>query len=204
MKKLKQNKIQFTISVDINYSFQKDIGLAASSELDSMDISDLQKPIVNFVKDEPFDTNSEVYKNFIKFVNKVDELLEKREFEFLGESERQDSDSESIYRRIVLNISKNTPLGRISGKIENTLRLSGHKETRSSRRTRSEKQKAAAESEEAKALNNGEPLMVGEFQSIVIKRTVKFSDKINIENKEFYTYVDALKCVDQILDSWDN
>lgn len=204
MKKLKQNKIQFTIFVDINYSFQKDISLAASSELDSMDISDLQKPIVNFVKGMPFDINSEVYKNFIEFVNKVDELLEKREFEFLGESERQDSDSESIYRGIVLNISKDTPFNHISGKIENTLRLSGHRETRSSRRTRGEKQKAAAESEEAKALNNGEPLIVGEFQSIVVKRTVKFSDKVNIENKEFYTYVDALRCVDQILDRWDD
>ena len=72
----------------------------------------------------------------IHFVNRVDELLELRGFEFLGESDFTKTDSESKYRGILFNISKDIREIHIFGKVMHTLRMSGHKETRSSRRTR--------------------------------------------------------------------
>ena len=194
----------FYIELVVSYTLPDDLKLAASSELDLMDLSILDKQIVNFPEDKvEIDTNSEAYKNFIEFVNKVDELLELRKFEVLGESEKAWHDSESTYRGILINLAKTLSENHISGKIMHTLRLSGHKESRSSRRTRAQKLEDAANSEEVKALNSGNSAIVGEFESIRIKCTVSDPSKSKISNKEFYSYLDAIHCIDAILDNWD-
>lgn len=190
------------IDIEVIYNVVSN-DIAASTELDSMDLQILDKQIVNFPDATELDTNSDAYKNFIEFVNKVDELLELRGYDVLGESEYTKTDSESQYRGIVFNTVKDINNVHISGKIMNTLRLAGHKETRGSRRTRPAKLEKGANSPEAKALNRGEPLIVGEFQSIRIKCSVPDESKANISNKEFYSYLDAIKCIDQILDEWD-
>ena len=192
--------IDLKIHIDVTYRTIYGGKLIASSELDGMDVSSLDRPIINYVKEDMLDSESGVYKQFIEFVNKVDELLDLRGFTYLGESEHEDSNSESTYRDVVINVSKDTELGHVSGKVLHTLRLSGNRETRSSHRNRLDKQKCTAKSPEALKLNNGKPLIVGEFESIRVGCTVKSQDETNIENKEFYTYLDTLKCVDSILD----
>lgn len=205
IKSLVSNDIEFNLKLEIRYvitDYQK--SLAASSELDSMDLSNLDTQIINIPDYSDFKdiVNTEAYKKFIEFVNKVDELLELRNFEVLGESEKTDRDSESEYRGIVVNVVKVTDDLHVSGKIEHILRLFGHKESRTSRRNRADKQQKAANSPEALALNNGNPLEIGEFESIRVMCIASEPAKANIKNKEFYSYLDALQCVDGILDFW--
>ena len=198
----KSSIIQFFIQIDVRYIFGPTSKLAASTEFNLLDVSKLDKQIVDFPEGYSIDRNSEAYKNFIEFVNKVDELLELRQFDVLGESDSEHLDFESVYRGIVFNICKDVDDKHISGKIEHIIRISGHKESRSSRRKRLVKHTESTESEEALKLNFGKPLQIRQFQSIVIKCKVSDKSKSHIENKEFYSYLDALKCVDQILDSW--
>lgn len=191
------------IEIEVLYA-TKYMNVAASDILDGMDLHSLDKQIVNFPENaDEIDVNSEAYLNFIEFVNKVDELLELRNYDVLGESEYTETDSESKYRGVVFNAAKDINNIHLSCKVMNTLRLAGHKVTRSSRRNRAAKLERGANSPEAKALNNGQPLVVGEFESIRIKCSVPDASKANISNKEFYSYLDAIKCVDDILDVWD-
>lgn len=196
-------RIEFKIDLVITYNLAIDSNVAASIELDSMDLSSLDFQILNFPSDRPVDKDSEIYKKFIDLVNKVDELLELRNFTVLGETEDMKSDWESEYRGIVLNVSKDLPGGiHVFGKIMNTLRVSGHKETRSSRRTRNDKIEYRAGSEDARELNSGEPLVPDKFESIVVKCTVSDQSHAVIPNKEFYSYRDVIIYVDQLLDQW--
>lgn len=147
------------LSIEVNYAYTFS-DIAASKELNSMDLSELDKEIVNFPIDKKISIQSAAYKQFIKFVNKVDELLEKRGFEILGESEKDRSKDESVYKGIIFNVSKDTATKHISAKILHTLRVSGHKSTRQSRRVRQEKISRAANSKDALLINNGEPLTI--------------------------------------------
>lgn len=142
---------------------------------------------------------------FIEYVNKVDELLELRRFDVLGESETTRSDYESVYRGIVSNVSKDSKDGtHIFGKVMNTLRLSGHSETRSSRRSRNSKLQDRASQPDAKMLNEGDAIEVRDSDSTVIRYKVASQEEAVIPNKEFYSYLDALKYVDQLLDMWED
>ena len=84
------------------------------------------------------------------------------------------------------------------------MRISGHKSTRQSCRVRWDKINRAASSDEALAMNIGKPLVVGEFESIVIQCTANSPELANIDNKEFHSYKDALRCIDKILDVWES
>lgn len=203
--------INFELSIELNYTYLDDnLSIAASKELDSMDISDLSGKIVDFPNNIPYTPNSDeyfkaivktkAYKKFVILVNKVDRLLELRGYDILGESEFTKTGTESKYRGIVLNISKDVGDTHLSGKVMHTLRFSGHKETRTSRKTRWDKIGKAAESKAARDLNNGKPLEVGQFESFVVKCTAKSQELAKIENKEFFSYTDIIRCVDLAID----
>ena len=206
----KRKVINFEVVINIDYVHYS-AKIAASKELDSMNLSEFDERIVNFPDDVPYNTktneymrfimNTDAYKKFIKLVNKIDELLELRHYDILGESEFTKTNTESKYRGVVMNVSKDLDSDtHLSGKIMHTLRFSGHKETRTSRRTRWKKISDAANSDKAKEIGGGEPLPIGEFESFVVKCTVDSKEFAKIENKEFYTYADIIRCVDKVLD----
>lgn len=200
-----QNDI-VTIKIDIavNYSIanESSLSVAASKEFDSMDLSSLSRPIINLPQGQRINTHSEAYNNFIEAVNKIDELLELRGIEVVGEHESDLDDSEATYRELLFNCVKDVDGVYYSITIANFLRIAAHKETRSSRRDRSTKLENAVNSGSSKKANNGVTPEVGEFQSIVVRASVSDPSKTNIANKEFYTYRDAVECVDRILDTW--
>lgn len=200
-------QIEFTLDVDVVHRFKGSRNLAASQELDSLDVTALRNPIVNFPENPPLDVKADYYINFIEFVNKVDELLELRHFEVLGERDilnTPSTTSESVYRGILFTVLKHSDGARVHGKIMNTLRIAGHKATRSSRRTRQAKLEQVATSPEARMHNSGRPLVVGEFESIHVHCSVETPSASNVSNKEFYSYVDALQYIDQLLDEWES
>lgn len=71
-----------------------------------------------YVRDSICNRGSDEYEKFIDFVCDVDELLELRKFEVLGESEKVLSDSDAQGISLTLNVSKNIPGFHISGKID--------------------------------------------------------------------------------------
>ena len=71
-----------------------------------------------YIRDSICNRGSDEYEKFIDFVCDVDELLELRKFEVLGESEKVLSDSDAQGISLTLNVSKNIPGFHISGKID--------------------------------------------------------------------------------------
>lgn len=192
------------IELVVNYSLTNSVSqpLAASKEFDEIGLSSLDKPIINLPTGQRINTHYEAHSNFIETVNKVDELLERRGIEVVGETEHESIDSESTYREILLNASKDTDSMHYSIAVANFLRLAARKETISSQRNRQTKLENAVDSEESKDANNDQSPEIVEFQSIIIQASVSDPSKVNISNKEFYTYKDAIQCVDEILDTW--
>ena len=203
---VQKRDVNFTFEAIYNYTLISDdneFKIASSEELDSMDLSKLEKRIINLPKGVRLNTNSEAWNNFIDTVNAMDELLELRGFDGLGDSEINKEDSESTYRGIVFPVVKTVGDTTYNGKIENFIRVAVQHETRSSRINRASKMEDSANSEEAKALNNGNPLEVGEFESIVVKCTVTGEDEASLPNKQFYTYADPVRYLDEVLDRWE-
>ena len=71
-----------------------------------------------YIKDTICDRGSGEYKKIIEFVSDVDELLEQRQFENLGESEEEMSDSDYKGISLTLNVSNDTPDCHLSGRID--------------------------------------------------------------------------------------
>lgn len=178
--------------------------VAASEAFDSMDLSHLELPVINVPEGMRLDTDSEAYSLFLDAVDAMDDLLSRRGFQVLGESEDGKSDTESVYRGIVVDAVKALDGERLHVKMENGLRVSAHPETRSMRRGRLKKIQKSANSEEARALNGGKPLEVGSFDSIVVRCTASEQGKANVPNKEFYSYKDTIEWLDHVLDTWGN
>lgn len=198
------SSVECNISIVFNYKLvdMRDMDVAASNAIDKLDLSSLNVPIINSPVGITINTNSEAWRKFIEAVNMIDKLCEVRGITIVGESESNKEDSESVCRSVLMNLVKDVRGVHYSIKQENVLRVAGHKETREARRNRGRKQQEAAESPEARKLNDGNPLVVGKFQSIVVRATASDPSMAEIEDKELSSHKDVVLCVDKIFDDW--
>ena len=185
---MKNRNIQFALEIILNY-------IATQYSDCNKVVSDVPNTI---------DIDSEAYQQFLIFVNKVDELLELRFFEVLGESDsvfKYESGSESVHRRIIFNVAKDLDESiHVSGKIVFNLRLPDSTETEANEQTRENNKHRVQESGIARTLNADDTLVEGNFGPIVVRYTASHKNATILDN-EFYSCMDTLKCVDNILDS---
>ena len=168
------------------------------SGTDPSTIPMLYLPVVTrpFGKSISFD--SDCFNHFTEFVNRVDEMLEIKEYEIVGESTDSSDfkESKSIFRNDTLNYCKNTTEAHLSGKITSSLIYIPMPEG-----IVTAKKSMQYKGNDIYMQNNVDSIEYGMFQSIVVSNTITGLDEsIQEFNKMSFTNcIDALKYLDCIL-----